>query len=156
MESLPFAALSAAVLRYLYTTSTSPCAAAVSRIACAAAPIPMCVRPLSYGTAGFRTLAADLDSALFRCGVLAALRSLQTRCAVGVMVTASHNAVEDNGAKLVDPDGGMLARAWEEVRRAVFAPTTTPPPPPPYFLPPPPPHTHTLHPLSPRSTRAPW
>jgi phosphoacetylglucosamine mutase len=31
----------------------------------------------------------------------------------GLMVTASHNAEPDNGIKLVDPDGGMLAMAWE-------------------------------------------
>jgi phosphomannomutase len=28
---------------------------------------------------------------------------------VGVVVTASHNPVQDNGVKIVDPDGGMLA-----------------------------------------------
>lgn len=33
--------------------------------------------------------------------------------AVGVMVTASHNAVADNGLKMVDPSGGMLAASWE-------------------------------------------
>lgn len=31
------------------------------------------------------------------------------------MITASHNPVEDNGVKMVDPDGGMLAQAWEKV-----------------------------------------
>ncbi len=30
------------------------------------------------------------------------------------MVTASHNAVADNGIKMVDPDGGMLEIAWEK------------------------------------------
>lgn len=70
---------------------------------------------LAYGTAGFRTIAKDLDSALFRVGMLAALRSLQTGQATGVMITASHNGIEDNGVKIVDGDGGMLARAWEKV-----------------------------------------
>ena len=32
------------------------------------------------------------------------------------MVTASHNPVRDNGVKLVDADGGMLASSWEKVR----------------------------------------
>jgi len=32
---------------------------------------------------------------------------------IGLMVTASHNAVEDNGVKMVDPEGGMLAMDWE-------------------------------------------
>jgi phosphoacetylglucosamine mutase len=34
--------------------------------------------------------------------------------AIGVMITASHNAKEDNGVKIVDPDGGMLTQAWEK------------------------------------------
>jgi len=29
------------------------------------------------------------------------------------MVTASHNAVEDNGVKMIDPAGSMLAIEWE-------------------------------------------
>ena len=29
------------------------------------------------------------------------------------MITASHNPVPDNGVKLVDPQGEMLAPAWE-------------------------------------------
>lgn len=31
------------------------------------------------------------------------------------MITASHNAEEDNGVKIVDPDGGMLEMCWESV-----------------------------------------
>ncbi|KIY50454.1 Phosphoacetylglucosamine mutase [Fistulina hepatica ATCC 64428] len=67
-----------------------------------------------YGTAGFRTLGTNLDSVLFRAGVLASLRSRvfdgQT---IGVMVTASHNPEADNGVKLVDPRGEMLEASWE-------------------------------------------
>lgn len=73
---------------------------------------------LAYGTAGFRTHASHLDAALFRVGLLAALRALQTGQASGVMITASHNGIEDNGVKIVDADGGMLARSWEQVRGA--------------------------------------
>ena len=29
------------------------------------------------------------------------------------MITASHNPIQDNGVKLVDPMGEMLAPAWE-------------------------------------------
>jgi phosphoacetylglucosamine mutase len=75
---------------------------------------------LAYGTAGFRAHSDRLSGALLRVGVLAALRSaaLGGR-AVGVMVTASHNPAEDNGAKIVDPSGAMLAQEWE-ARAAAF------------------------------------
>lgn len=38
------------------------------------------------------------------------------------MVTASHNPAHDNGVKMVDPSGGMLAAAWEEVRVCAWPP----------------------------------
>ncbi|KAH0622112.1 hypothetical protein JD844_024117 [Phrynosoma platyrhinos] len=69
---------------------------------------------LQYGTAGFRTKAENLDHTMFRMGLLAVLRSKQTKSTIGVMVTASHNPEEDNGVKLIDPLGEMLAAAWEE------------------------------------------
>lgn len=69
----------------------------------------------SYGTAGFRTKGDALDGVVFRMGCLAALRSKSKQGkAIGVMVTASHNPEEDNGLKLVDPDGEMLAANWEK------------------------------------------
>lgn len=51
----------------------------------------------------------------FRVGLLAGLLSQfhDGKC-VGVMVTASHNPVEDNGVKLVDPNGEMVIGIWEE------------------------------------------
>lgn len=70
-------------------------------------------KTIAYGTAGFRTKAELLDHVSYRVGVLAALRSACVGQAVGVMVTASHNPEPDNGSKIVDPDGGMLAAAWE-------------------------------------------
>jgi phosphoacetylglucosamine mutase len=39
---------------------------------------------------------------------------MATRQVVGLMITASHNPEEDNGVKLIDPDGGMLDLSWEE------------------------------------------
>lgn len=41
-------------------------------------------------------------------------RTSKTGLAVGLMVTASHNAEPDNGIKMVDPNGGMLSQDWEK------------------------------------------
>ncbi|KAG5183674.1 putative phosphoacetylglucosamine mutase [Tribonema minus] len=79
----------------------------------AALKFPNPDKRLAYGTAGFRDAAELLESTLLRMGMLAALRSMKTGMAVGIAVTASHNAAGDNGVKLVDPGGGMLERAWE-------------------------------------------
>ena len=76
--------------------------------------------PYSYGTSGFRGLASTLPAVTLRMGFFAALRSLSFHTAaggqasvVGVMVTASHNDAPDNGVKLIDPDGSMMATDWE-------------------------------------------
>lgn len=69
---------------------------------------------LAYGTAGFRADARLLDVAMERVGMVAGIRSrMLSGVATGVMVTASHNPVGDNGCKIIDGDGGMLAVEWE-------------------------------------------
>lgn len=78
-------------------------------------PLALAGLVFSYGTAGFRADAATLDAVVHRTAILAALRSLHCGGqAMGVMVTASHNPEGDNGVKVADPSGGMLAAHWEK------------------------------------------
>ena len=42
-----------------------------------------------------------------------AAKALKTGAATGMVVTASHNPVADNGVKLVEPTGYMLNQSWE-------------------------------------------
>eukprot|EP00210_Caulerpa_lentillifera_P003366 g3210.t1 len=66
-----------------------------------------------YGTAGFRGPSEKLDGVVFRIGVLTALRCLSTKGDCGLMITASHNPVNDNGVKVIDFNGEMLDSSWE-------------------------------------------
>jgi phosphoacetylglucosamine mutase len=88
---------------------------------------PRAEKTLKYGTAGFRDRAdLPLNPTFVRMGILAAIRSRSCGGkAVGVMITASHNAEPDNGLKLVDVDGGMLSQAWEPLCEAVANAKTT-------------------------------
>jgi len=71
------------------------------------------VYTFAYGTAGFRYDHSLLPAVFIRMGIFAVLRSTFMKEQVGIMVTASHNKEVDNGIKMADPDGGMLASHWE-------------------------------------------
>ena len=85
----------------------------LKRIAAADATYKVIEKRFSYGTAGFRTLAENLDRVCFRAGLLAAIRGKNYGGLAGVMVTASHNPKEDNGLKIFDRNGEMLEAEWE-------------------------------------------
>jgi phosphoacetylglucosamine mutase len=76
-------------------------------------PLPSGTK-FSYGTAGFRADGATMAPAVCLAGILAALRSAKLGgAATGLVITASHNPVGDNGVKIAEPDGGMMDQRWE-------------------------------------------
>lgn len=77
--------------------------------------IPAILPHITYGTAGFRGEAASIKHLFFKVGIITGLRCLHAKSNVGVMITASHNPVQDNGVKLIDSHGEMLEPAWEQL-----------------------------------------
>jgi len=78
---------------------------------------PSDAKTVQYGTAGFRgpSTNGELNFVTNRTGCLAALRSRAVNKATGLMITASHNPVGDNGVKVTEPRGEMLIPEWEKV-----------------------------------------
>ena len=78
-------------------------------------PRPANAKAVGYGTAGFRGCAEGglMDHIFLRCGALAYLRAAKLGTTTGCMVTASHNAEPDNGVKICESGGDMMAAAWE-------------------------------------------
>jgi phosphoacetylglucosamine mutase len=35
------------------------------------------------------------------------------------MITASHNTFDDNGVKIIEPDGSMLVQRWESLAELI-------------------------------------
>lgn len=75
--------------------------------------------PLIYGTAGFRMNYDEnprrVEQVAMLCSLIACLRSILEQKWVGVMITASHNPIQDNGVKIVDVTGSMLNREFEQI-----------------------------------------
>lgn len=45
--------------------------------------------------------------------MLMTLRSAKTGLPTGMVITASHNPIADNGVKLIEGSGHMLHQSWE-------------------------------------------
>lgn len=76
-----------------------------------------------YGTAGFRMASCHMGPVAYRVGLLAAALSVHLYGGrpLGIMLTASHNHIDDNGVKLVDPAGGMLPAHLEPFAEEIVA-----------------------------------
>lgn len=70
---------------------------------------------VSYGTAGFRGQADQIEHLFFNLGHVSALKCLQSKANIGIMITASHNPIQDNGIKLISANGQMLETQWEQI-----------------------------------------
>lgn len=74
------------------------------------------LKEMKYGTSGFRDLfRLDLKNAIKRTTLVAIVRMLETNSSIGLMITASHNPVNDNGIKLIDHDGESIPTEYEEI-----------------------------------------
>jgi phosphoacetylglucosamine mutase len=91
----------------------------MDRIIAASLEVAPNPRFIAYGTAGFRTVATDLPQVFFRSGLIALLRAFETKKMIGLMVTASHNPIADNGLKIVDFTGEMLPISWEKTAETI-------------------------------------
>ncbi|KAK9173078.1 Phosphoglucomutase/phosphomannomutase alpha/beta/alpha domain I family protein [Cryptosporidium meleagridis] len=77
------------------------------------------LKPLIYGTAGFRMNYDEnphrAEQVAMICTIIACLRSILEQKWVGVVITASHNPIQDNGVKIVDVTGSMLNKDFEQI-----------------------------------------
>lgn len=68
---------------------------------------------ISYGTAGFRGPASEIEHLFYNIGLISGLKCLHSKGNIGIMITASHNPIQDNGVKLIASNGEMLKTEWE-------------------------------------------
>ncbi|OII77606.1 phosphoacetyl glucosamine mutase [Cryptosporidium andersoni] len=81
--------------------------------------------PLTYGTAGFRlnyeSYPTNLRQIVIYSTVIACLRSAsEGNKWVGIIITASHNKIQDNGLKIIDISGSMLNIEFEKISSDVM------------------------------------
>ena len=70
----------------------------------------------AYGTAGFRYKADVMKPISFRVGLfMDYIAKYYFPHAVGIIITASHNPMEDNGLKLVNPEGEIMDIHFEPI-----------------------------------------
>ncbi len=67
------------------------------------------LKKIEYGTSGFRMKGNELPFVVLRLGLFLKIYLTELKGkSLGIMITASHNPSEDNGLKIIRPDGEML------------------------------------------------
>lgn len=74
---------------------------------------------VTYGTAGFRNKADNIEHILLNLGIFAGFYCIKSEGNIGLMITASHNPVDDNGVKIVEIDGTMLNKQFEPLVESI-------------------------------------
>lgn len=63
-----------------------------------------------------------MEPVAYRVGAMvAALSAVDDGRVYGIMLTASHNPVDDNGVKIIGPDGGILPSRWEAMAEELMS-----------------------------------
>jgi hypothetical protein len=103
---------------------TPPCPLRAAAVECGkggrgrAAPIRMIMAAAAatgadMAAVDMRAQGGLMDHVFLRVGALATLRAMKLGSVTGCMVTASHNDEPDNGVKICEAGGDMMAESWE-------------------------------------------